>query len=53
MIWKVKYYKSDFDWYNDIRTVIEFNNFEAARDFFILMTGNHRGSVWLIHPDVE
>lgn len=51
MIWKVEYYKSDFDWRRNIKTIIEFNNFESAKDFTILMINNHRGGVNLIHLD--
>lgn len=53
MNWKVEFYKNESDWRNDIRTVSEFNNFEAAKDFTLMKISNHMGAVRLIHPSTE
>jgi len=49
--WVVEYYNKEVDWRKDIKTLSIFYDFESARDFFIMKTGNHMGGVKIIHPD--
>jgi hypothetical protein len=53
MIWKVEYYKSDYDRLRGFKTIDEFDTFEKARDFTTMKIGNHMGAVRIIHPDVD